>query len=253
MRLPDTVLPDGLDPFEVQEAYRALKGHALRTEVYADDGSAGGGQPLHGHRAELHLRLPAAPGTEPARGVLTSSPRETLSFSYERGPGRPAGQPRADPGDRRVRQRAAERLRRLPAPGRVRAARAGAAAPTPGDARPTTRRGCTCGGPSAATPTRSTTRAPGRTPTGCRCPRRPTRPRSPASPRPVKGSRDHQTCSPSTRSTAPAASGRPPGRRPRHRLRAGPGVRRRRDRDAAGRRRPGGSSPGSGSCTAATT
>ena len=26
MRLPDTVLPDGLDAFEVQEAYRALKG-----------------------------------------------------------------------------------------------------------------------------------------------------------------------------------------------------------------------------------
>ena len=40
MRLPDTVLPDGLDPYEAQEAYRALKGRTLRTEVYAEDGSA---------------------------------------------------------------------------------------------------------------------------------------------------------------------------------------------------------------------
>lgn len=36
MRPPDTVIPDGLNPFEIQEAYRALKGHVLRIETYAD-------------------------------------------------------------------------------------------------------------------------------------------------------------------------------------------------------------------------
>src|SRR6266487_1992924 len=39
MQIPDTVLPAGLAPDEIREAYRALKGSTLRTEVYAEDGS----------------------------------------------------------------------------------------------------------------------------------------------------------------------------------------------------------------------
>ena len=39
MRCPTRVLPAGLTRREMREAYRALKGLALRTEIYADDDS----------------------------------------------------------------------------------------------------------------------------------------------------------------------------------------------------------------------
>src|SRR5260370_27344258 len=37
--LPDSVLPPGLDPYEVREAYRSLKGRMLRSEAYVEDAS----------------------------------------------------------------------------------------------------------------------------------------------------------------------------------------------------------------------
>ena len=149
MRLPDTVLPDGLDAFEVQEAYRALKGHALRIETYADDGSAGGRQPLHRHRAELHRPLPAAPWARNLHAVFFVASARGAVVPLRARRGRPAGQPRDHPGDRRLRQRAAQRLDRLPAPRRLPAAGAGAVRRPPSRCSPTTRPGCTSGAPSS--------------------------------------------------------------------------------------------------------
>ena len=84
MRLPAAVVPDGLDPFEEQEAYRALKGRALRTEVYGCDGSASAGNPYAVTESNFTLRLVQHRGPN-LHAVLYACPRETLTFSYERG------------------------------------------------------------------------------------------------------------------------------------------------------------------------
>jgi len=83
MRPPDTVLPDGLDPFEVQEAYRALKGHALRVEVYADDGSPAAANPYTVTEQNFTIRCLQNMGQN-LHAVFFVHPRESLSFGYER-------------------------------------------------------------------------------------------------------------------------------------------------------------------------
>ena len=115
-----------------------------------------GRQPVHRDRAELHHHVPAAHRREPARGVLGQPARDGVVLLRAR-PRRPAGRPRDRPGDRRVRQRAAQRLDRVSAPARVRPAGTGAVRYDPGDAGLRPGRGCTSGGPSAVTPTRSMT------------------------------------------------------------------------------------------------
>ena len=118
MRLPDTVLPDGLDPFEIQEAYRALKGHALRVEIYAEDGSPAAANPYTVTEQNFTIRCLQTMGAN-RHAVFFVHPRETLSFHYERSPRRSAGQPRDHAGDRRLRQRrsAASRSAIRAAPG----------------------------------------------------------------------------------------------------------------------------------------
>ena len=88
MRLPDTVLPDGLDAFEVQEAYRALKGSALRVETYADDGSPAGANPYTVAEENFTIRCLQNRG-ENLHAVFFVHPREALSLQYERGDGDP--------------------------------------------------------------------------------------------------------------------------------------------------------------------
>jgi RHS repeat-associated protein len=83
MRPPDTVLPDGLDPFEVQEAYRALKGHALRIEVYADDGSPSAANPYTVTEQNFTVCCLQNMGQN-LHAVFFVHPRESLSFDYER-------------------------------------------------------------------------------------------------------------------------------------------------------------------------
>jgi len=88
MRPPDTVLPDGLGPFQVQEAYRALKGHALRIETYACDGSAAAANPYT--VTEQNFTVSCLQHTGPnLHAVFYVSPRETVVFHYERGPADP--------------------------------------------------------------------------------------------------------------------------------------------------------------------
>ena len=251
MRLPDTVLPDELDPFEAQEAYRALKGRTLRTEVYGCDGSAAAGKPYTVTERNFTLRLVQHRGPN-LHAVLYAHPRETLAFRYERG----VADPRVSH-ELTLETDAYGNVLRAVSVGYPRrawlpTARAGPAGRRPVDARLRPGPAATCGAPSAATPTPSTTPQGGPTTTGSRCSRRLTRPRSPASPLPSAppGSR---TCSRSTTSAAPAASGPPPGRRPatsatsrsRRPTSTGPG------RHPPGR--PGGSSAGNGSCTGPMT
>ena len=72
--LPDTPLPPGLSPAETREACRALKGHVLRTEVYADDGSAEAEHPYTVTESRYQIRQdPAARPRQRARGLRDGS------------------------------------------------------------------------------------------------------------------------------------------------------------------------------------
>jgi RHS repeat-associated protein len=83
MRPPDTVIPDGLDALEIQEAYRALKGHALRVEIYAEDGSAAAGNPYTVLEHNFTIQCLQNMGVN-LHAVFFVNPRETVSFNYER-------------------------------------------------------------------------------------------------------------------------------------------------------------------------
>jgi RHS repeat-associated protein len=85
MLLPDTVLPPGLTAEEVREAYRALKGMALRIEVYADDGSARAEHPYSVTEQNFTVRREQALGGN-RHAVFFVHPREKLSFHSERRP-----------------------------------------------------------------------------------------------------------------------------------------------------------------------
>jgi RHS repeat-associated protein len=88
MRIPDTVLPTDLDAYETQEAYRALKGQALRVEVYADDGASGLGNPYTVTEANFTILCLQHRGLN-RHGVFFAHPREPVSFHYERADGDP--------------------------------------------------------------------------------------------------------------------------------------------------------------------
>jgi RHS repeat-associated protein len=83
MRPPDTVLPDGLDPYEVQEAYRALKGRALRVEIYAEDGSPAASNPYTVTETNFTILCLQNMGVN-LHAVFFVHPCETVSFHYER-------------------------------------------------------------------------------------------------------------------------------------------------------------------------
>ena len=83
MRPGDSVIDDDLDPWEVRDAYRALKGMTLRTETYGDDGSVRAGNPYVVTESSYRVRLLQRAGARhPA--VFLVDPRETVTFNYER-------------------------------------------------------------------------------------------------------------------------------------------------------------------------
>lgn len=88
LRLPDTVVPEGLNAFEIQEAYRALKGHALRVETYAEDKSAVVENPYTVTEQNFSIVCLQHRGAN-AHAVFLVHPRESISFHYERGAGDP--------------------------------------------------------------------------------------------------------------------------------------------------------------------
>jgi RHS repeat-associated protein len=90
--LPDTILPQGLngesgppflDPYEVREAYRSMKGQMLRSEVYAEDGSVSAEIPYTVTEQNFTIRW-LQPMGENLHAVFFVHPREKVSFHYER-------------------------------------------------------------------------------------------------------------------------------------------------------------------------
>jgi hypothetical protein len=77
MMLPDTVIPGGLDALEIQEAYRSLKGHPLRVEIYAEDATSQAGNPYS--VAETNFTITCLQRMGPNRhAVFSVTPRESL-------------------------------------------------------------------------------------------------------------------------------------------------------------------------------
>ena len=86
--LQDTVLPDGLTPIERREAVRALRGRALRVEVYGLDGSEQAEHPYSVAETNFEVRrLQPRDGEQPAAFFVHDL--EAISYSYERDPAVP--------------------------------------------------------------------------------------------------------------------------------------------------------------------
>lgn len=91
LAMPD--LPSGLSPDELRQAHRALKGKALRVEVYAEDGS--GNLDILYTTAETTysvVRLQPADGETPAS--FRVDPSETLRYAYDTAVGESTFDPR---------------------------------------------------------------------------------------------------------------------------------------------------------------
>jgi RHS repeat-associated protein len=85
MELLDSVITSdtSMTAFELQEAYRALKGLAMRVEVYSDDRSPLAANPysITETNYTIERRQPIGPNKH---AVFYAHPRETLTFHYER-------------------------------------------------------------------------------------------------------------------------------------------------------------------------
>ncbi|MFN8484247.1 MAG: SpvB/TcaC N-terminal domain-containing protein [Anaerolineae bacterium] len=86
--LPDTVLPPGLTANEAREACRALKGMALRTEVYAEDGTPRAAHPYTVTEQSFTLRR-VQPRAGNRHAVFFAHPSEAIAYDYERVPDDP--------------------------------------------------------------------------------------------------------------------------------------------------------------------
>lgn len=86
--LPDTPLPAELTGEEVREACRALKGKMLRSEIYADDGSAQARVPYVVSESACQIRL-VQPRLQQPYASFYSFESETIACHYERNPADP--------------------------------------------------------------------------------------------------------------------------------------------------------------------
>jgi RHS repeat-associated protein len=86
--LPDTALPSGLTPQEAEEACRALKGHILRQEIYADDNTSLARNPYQVTEHTYGLRLVQRLGAN-RHAVIYALEQESLTLNYERDPADP--------------------------------------------------------------------------------------------------------------------------------------------------------------------
>jgi len=83
MSLVDTILPSGLDAYEMQEAYRALKGRSLRVEVYAEDGFEDAPNPYTVTEQNFTLSLLQPRGAN-LHAAFRVDARESVTLAYER-------------------------------------------------------------------------------------------------------------------------------------------------------------------------
>jgi RHS repeat-associated protein len=88
MLLPDTVIESGFDADEMREAYRALKGLALRVEIYAEDGTPRAEHPYSVTEQNYTVRRLQPRGPNLCSVFLTHA-RESLNYYYERRPADP--------------------------------------------------------------------------------------------------------------------------------------------------------------------
>jgi RHS repeat-associated protein len=89
MRPPDSTLPDGMTALETREAYRALKGRALRVEVFNADAD---GSPIGNPYSvtESNFTVHRLQGRGPNRHAsFFVDPRERVALNYERNAGDP--------------------------------------------------------------------------------------------------------------------------------------------------------------------
>jgi RHS repeat-associated protein len=86
--LQDTVIPAGLRPIEQREAVRALRGRALRVEVFARDGSEAEDHPYTVAESNFEVRL-LQPRAGQRHAAFFVHDRESLSYHYERDPANP--------------------------------------------------------------------------------------------------------------------------------------------------------------------
>ncbi|MFY0538231.1 toxin TcdB middle/N-terminal domain-containing protein [Nannocystis pusilla] len=86
--LPETLIPDGLTPIESREAVRALRGRALRVEVYGRDGTEEQIHPYTVSEANFAVRL-LQPRSDEEHAAFLVHDRESLSYHYERMPDAP--------------------------------------------------------------------------------------------------------------------------------------------------------------------
>jgi RHS repeat-associated protein len=83
--LDDTVLPEGLsDITQVREACRSLKGHVLRKEIYADDGTEKATLPYAVTESNYTIELLQAQPDFHLHSSFTVHPREALTYNLER-------------------------------------------------------------------------------------------------------------------------------------------------------------------------
>jgi RHS repeat-associated protein len=82
MRPPDSTLPEGLTPFELREAYRALKGQALRVETFNanDAGPIGAPYSVAESNFTVQCLQPMGPNLH---AVFFVHPRESVTLHYE--------------------------------------------------------------------------------------------------------------------------------------------------------------------------
>jgi RHS repeat-associated protein len=85
LRLPDTVLPDGLSAREEREAARALRGKVLRKEVYAEDQTPQAEHP-YSTSEKNHVVRCLQRSHDDGHAVFFVHPDQTVQVHYERQP-----------------------------------------------------------------------------------------------------------------------------------------------------------------------
>lgn len=86
--LPETLIPASLTPIENREAVRALRGRALRVEVYGLDGSEAQAHPYTVAETNFAVRL-LQPREDQRHAAFFVHDHESLSYHYERDPADP--------------------------------------------------------------------------------------------------------------------------------------------------------------------
>ncbi len=86
--LPEPIITDDLSAIELREAYRACKGLALRTEIYAEDASEKSTLPYSATQSSYEIRL-VQPKSQNNYASFLIVPSETISYGYEREPADP--------------------------------------------------------------------------------------------------------------------------------------------------------------------